>query len=112
MLAVGPAQGQRRRNEKSLTNTFPFNSRSQSAGAHDHAHAHDHDHEHAHDHSPVSAVAPIRDARQGAGKDDVSLDIGSIAAAGERCIDKVNLFMKRFTFDNFDMFIFLKGCDG
>ena len=91
LVALAPADAQRRRNEKSLTNTFPFNARG-GAGAADHAHAHDHshDHDHAHDTAAAAVIStPARDARQGAGKDDVSLDIGSIAAAGERCIDKV-----------------------
>jgi len=103
--------GQRRRNEKSLANTFPFNSRSPgSSGAHDHEH-----HEHAHDHSPVSDVAPIRDARQGAGKGDIALDIVSIAAAGERCIDKVstwNLLNAMIIFKRYLKNFILIGCDG
>lgn len=91
LLATTSAQ--RRRNEKSLANTFPFSGR-----AHDNDH--DHDHDHGHDHevedepidnysSPISPSTPIRDPRQGGKKNDISLDIGSIAAAGERCIDKV-----------------------
>merc|ERR1711936_278166 len=57
------------------------------------AHADHHgDHHAAHgDHHAHHEVAPIRDARQRGrgGNDEVALDIGSIAAAGERCIDKV-----------------------
>merc|ERR1712227_905913 len=60
----------------------PFNQRNAQAASHA-AHDHHH-HEHAHAHNAVDARA----SRQGGG-DDVALDIGSIAAAGERCIDKV-----------------------
>lgn len=86
LVALAPVEGQRRRNEKSLTNTFPFNAKAGAAADH----AHDHDHAHEHDHAAAAvAPQPARDARQGAAKDEVALDIGSIAAAGERCIDKV-----------------------
>merc|ERR1712168_396403 len=71
--AAGPRRG------KNLRGTFPFNQ--QNGRATDHA---AHEHEHAHAHQAVDA----RGSRQGGG-DDVALDIGSIAAAGERCIDKV-----------------------
>jgi len=47
--------------------------------------AHD-DHSHA-AHQQLQVDSRI--SRQGAATDDISLDIGSIAAAGERCIDKV-----------------------
>merc|ERR1712168_1418443 len=67
-----------------LRGTFPFNQANGRAAQHA-AHA-DHHHEHAH--TPETAL-PARDARQQGGGDDVALDIGSIAAAGERCIDKV-----------------------
>merc|ERR1712168_564768 len=76
--AAGPRRG------KNLRGTFPFNQRNGQAADHAaHEHHHDH-HEHAHEHNAVDA----RGSRQGGG-DDVALDIGSIAAAGERCIDKV-----------------------
>merc|ERR1712168_1423700 len=80
--AAGPS-----RKGKNLRGTFPFNQRNgNDAGhaAHEHHHEHDHTHEHAHAHNALDA----RGSRQGGG-DDVALDIGSIAAAGERCIDKV-----------------------
>jgi len=82
VLIATSALGQRA--GKNLRGTFPFNSRSQAHHA-DHHGAHHEDH-HAH-----HAVDDVRDARQrgGARGDDVALDIGSIAAAGERCIDKV-----------------------
>jgi len=79
--AAGP-----NRKGKNLRGTFPFNQANGRANAaHDHHH-HDHAHEHA-DHA--ESALPARDARQRGRQDDVALDIGSIAAAGERCIDKV-----------------------
>merc|ERR1712213_37575 len=80
LLVATSALGQRA--GKNLRGTFPFNSRN-NAAAHGH---HGHHEEHAH-----HAVDDTRDARQRGrgGGDDVALDIGSIAAAGERCIDKV-----------------------
>jgi len=83
LLVASSALGQRA--GKNLRGTFPFNSRNQAAH-HDGHHAHHDDHHHAH-----HAVDDVRDARQRGrgGNDDVALDIGSIAAAGERCIDKV-----------------------
>merc|ERR1711974_34476 len=78
--AAGP-----NRKGKNLRGTFPFNSGARgNARAAGHAHNHDHDHAHAH-----AQEGPARDARQRNRGDDVALDIGSIAAAGERCIDKV-----------------------
>merc|ERR1712142_478199 len=71
-------------NGKNLRGTFPFNQANGRAAQHA-AHA-DHHHEHAH--TPETAL-PARGSRQRGGGDDVALDIGSIAAAGERCIDKV-----------------------
>eukprot|EP00095_Tigriopus_kingsejongensis_P001186 maker-scaffold511_size151351-snap-gene-0.23 protein:Tk01186 transcript:maker-scaffold511_size151351-snap-gene-0.23-mRNA-1 annotation:"spt transcription factor family member" len=82
VATASTVSGQRR--AKSLVNTFPF---SQGGAAANHAHDHDH-HDHAHAAHPVQAAAPARASRQGQG-DEVALDIGSIAAAGERCIDKV-----------------------
>ena len=83
LLVASSALGQRA--GKNLRGTFPFNSRNQAVH-HDGHHAHHDDHHHAH-----HAVDDVRDARQRGrgGNDDVALDIGSIAAAGERCIDKV-----------------------
>merc|ERR1712168_587346 len=88
LLSTATAQ---RRNGKNLRGVFPFRQeagRSADGGHHEH-----HDHHH-HDHgdqkaAPSTGLAlPARGSRQGA-NDDVALDIGSIAAAGERCIDKV-----------------------
>jgi len=81
------------RDGKSLLNTFPFNSGrggSRHAAHHDH---HDHHHDHEHAHPPGRLALPTtsfeaRSQRQGAGG-EIDLSIGSIAAAGERCIDKV-----------------------
>merc|ERR1712168_390947 len=82
LLAGGASAAGPNRRGKNLRGTFPFNQRNAqdaSHAAHDH-----HEHEHAHEHQAVDARA----SRQGGG-DDVALDIGSIAAAGERCINKV-----------------------
>merc|ERR1712121_313588 len=78
LLASGASAAGPSRRGKNLRGTFPFNQNGRDAG---HA-AHEHEHAHAH-HQVVDA----RVSRQGGG--DVDLDIGSIAAAGERCIDKV-----------------------
>ncbi|XP_040576415.1 uncharacterized protein [Lepeophtheirus salmonis] len=80
------------RGQRSLLNTFPFNSGERgTAASEDHEHVHEHhaheEHGHAHDESQEFEASENRLARQGG--DDVPLDIGSIAAAGERCIDKV-----------------------
>jgi len=89
LVAGGATAGGPARKGKNLRGTFPFNQangRAASNAAHEHHH-HDHAHhdEHAHAHEDV----PARGSRQRGGGDDVALDIGSIAAAGERCIDKV-----------------------
>jgi len=84
------------RDGKSLLNTFPFNSGragSRHAAHHDHHDHHDHHHDHEHAHPPGRLALPTtsfeaRSQRQGAGE-EIDLSIGSIAAAGERCIDKV-----------------------
>ena len=75
---------------KSLVNTFPFNQRGNGAArAHQGGHHH-HDDHHAHHAEPVDIDSDSRASRQrGGGGDDIDLNIGSIAAAGERCIDKV-----------------------
>merc|ERR1711917_182568 len=83
LLATGASAAGPNRKGKNLRGTFPFNQRNGNAA---HAHAHDDHHAHAH----AAEAVPARDARQrNRGGDDVALDIGSIAAAGERCIDKV-----------------------
>jgi len=81
------------RDGKSLLNTFPFNNG--RAGSHHAAHAHGHhgDHHGEHHAAPparlgLSETSFARNQRQG-GSDDVDLSIGAIAAAAERCIDKV-----------------------
>merc|ERR1712193_432513 len=65
-----------------------FNARNQRQQNHAH-HAHDH-HGHHEDHraEPIDFNSDSRASRQGSG-DDLDLSIGNIAAAGERCIDKV-----------------------
>jgi len=91
LALLAGANGQRA--SKSLRNSFPFNQQQNGRLAHsshhgDHGH-HDHHDHHAHAHAPTQGLAlPARGSRQGEG-DEVALDIGSIAAAGERCIDKV-----------------------
>merc|ERR1711883_47901 len=57
---------------KNLRNTFPFNSNQETAHHEGHHEAHHHE-----------------QGQRQRGGGDVDLDIGSIAAAGERCIDKV-----------------------
>merc|ERR1711970_1155306 len=84
LLASGASAAGPNRKGKNLRGTFPFNQANGRAAQHA-AHA-DHHHEHAH--TPETAL-PARGSRQRGGGDDVALDIGSIAAAGERCIDKV-----------------------
>merc|ERR1712045_313806 len=93
LLVATSALGQRA--GKNLRGTFPFNSRSNSNAAH--AHHADHEEHHAHHN-----VDDTRDARQRGrgGGDDVALDIGSIAAAGERCIDKV-VMVEETEYDDF-----------
>merc|ERR1712038_1138398 len=100
---------------RSLVNTFPFNTGAHHGhhghAAHDHAHDHhsDHHNDHHHDeahhdhHGPrsdfelVTHELPQRlDNRFGKQRDDaalsedlISVDLGAVAAAGERCIEKV-----------------------
>jgi len=86
------------RDGKSLLNTFPFNARNgqaanHRAGHHGHHDHHDH-HDHHHEHDLGRLALPqtsfeARNQRQGGGEDEADLSIGAIAAAGERCIDKV-----------------------
>lgn len=69
------------RGAKSLRQTFPFNANNNHAN-HDHAHHH-------HPSNPSQTqYNDNRGSRQGQGN-GIALDIGTIAAAGERCIDKV-----------------------
>jgi len=87
LLATASAQ---RRSGKNLSGVFPFR---QEAGEHHAEHHHEH-HEHADQKAPSTGLElPSRASRQGDNiifpDTEVSLDIGSIAAAGERCIDKV-----------------------
>merc|ERR1712168_1741684 len=85
LLSTATAQ---QRNGKNLRGVFPFRQQAgRSAGSHDH-HDH-HEHDHGNQRAPSTGLAlPARGSRQGGG-DDVALDIGSIAAAGEKCINKV-----------------------
>jgi len=90
-VSVATATSTAAREGKNLRSTFPFNQGNGRQGSQHHDHAHHHEHEHHHEENDASAVAfalPSRGSRQGGG-DEVALDIGSIAAAGERCIDKV-----------------------
>merc|ERR1712106_158649 len=66
-----------RRDGKSLVGTFPFNA---NAGDDDHHHGH---HE---EHAKNSVTA--RDQRQG---EDADTSFGAVAAAGKKCIDKVEM---------------------
>ena len=83
-FAAGPSN----RKAKSLLNTFPFNNRNGGGRAAAHAGHGDHGDHHEHHAHEAHQDLGSRASRQGQG-DDVALDIGSIAAAGERCIDKV-----------------------
>jgi len=89
LVLVASASAQRR-NGKNLRGVFPFRQEAgRSAGHHEHHDHGDHHHDHGVQKAPSTGLAlPARGSRQGA-NDDVALDIGSIAAAGERCIDKV-----------------------
>merc|ERR1711879_447149 len=83
------AIGNEERGARSLVNTFPFNARGNNRNQRQqqhHAHHDHHDEHHAHHDEPVDFDS--RASRQGSG-DDLDLSIGNIAAAGERCIDKV-----------------------
>lgn len=82
-LANGPV-----RQGKNLLGVFPFNNGRNAAAGHD-DHHHDHHHDEAHHAAHPQTNFDARSQRQGASNQDVALDIGSIAAAGERCIDKV-----------------------
>ena len=81
VLAGGSEAAGPRRNGKNLRGTFPFNQGASGRAAQHQAHAHHHDH---HDHAAAAPIQALdaRGSRQGGG-DDVALDIGSIAAAGE-----------------------------
>ena len=72
------------RSAKSLVNTFPFNA---NAEAEDH-HEHHGEHEH-HEANEPSQNLDSRFARQGG--EDVAVDFGAVAAAGKKCIDKVEM---------------------
>merc|ERR1719260_639666 len=63
------------RDGKSLTGTFPFNVQD------------DHDHHEEHDEKPPSQSLAARDQRQG----DADTSFGAVAAAGKKCIDKVEM---------------------
>jgi len=90
LLASSAAASGPNRTGKSLRGTFPFNlGNSQAARQANLDHDQHHDHDHHHDHAHANQAVPARDARQGGAGEDVALDIGSIAAAGETCIDKV-----------------------
>merc|ERR1711936_296048 len=80
LLVATSAFGQKAgRSGKNLRGTFPFNSKAQETAHHG---------AHHHEHNAVDEARASRQRGRG-GNDDVALDIGSIAAAGERCIDKV-----------------------
>jgi len=87
VLLATSASAQKRRNGKNLAGVFPF---AQTAGAVAHAEHHHHHEHHEEQKAPTAALSlPGRAARQGEGAEEVALDIGSIAAAGEKCINKV-----------------------
>ena len=71
-----------RRDGKSLVGTFPFNAN--TGDDHDHHHGH---HE-EHDEKTPSQSLTARDQRQG---EDADTSFGAVAAAGKKCIDKVEM---------------------
>jgi len=93
LLAASSSAVDEARKGKNLRGTFPFNTRNGQQANHAHHDHHEHHHEHHEGaHAQAGLSVPARDSRQrrpGNRQDDVALDIGSIAAAGERCIDKV-----------------------
>jgi len=72
------------RGERSLVNTFPFNSKAAAENHH-------HDHHDQHEASPRQSFndIPARADRQGSDGPDVNF--GAVAAAGKKCIDKVEM---------------------
>ena len=95
MVAVALSSAQRpQRTGRNLASTFPFNTGARGRGRsrHQEHHAHHDEHHHEHHQEPERAA---RQRGRGSGNqrqgsdDGPALDIGSIAAAGERCIDKV-----------------------
>ncbi len=94
LVALASAQKPQRKG-RNLANTFPFNQRGRGRGGHQEHHAH-HEHHEEH-HEPARGARQRGGGRFGGGgqsqrqgaDDGPALDIGSIAAAGERCIDKV-----------------------
>jgi len=84
LAALASAQ----REGKNLRGTFPFNTRNNNRASHHDNHHGSHHGDHAH-HEHHAADDTRASRQRGGGGNDVALDIGSIAAAGERCIDKV-----------------------
>jgi len=78
------------RGGKSLTNTFPFNAKAGPTAHHDHGNHHAHHQEHEEPVSPQQSVADF-DSRIGRQGDDAAPDFGEVAAAGKKCIDKVEM---------------------
>ena len=91
------------REGKNLLGTFPFNTGAHHGDHHGDQHAHHGDHHAHHEVAPsrsfnlparasaahsFAAPGDARNQRQEGGEEP-ALDIGSIAAAGERCVDKV-----------------------
>ena len=71
-----------RRDGKSLVGTFPFNAN--TGDDHDHHHGHNDEH----DEKTSSQSLTARDQRQG---EDADTSFGAVAAAGKKCIDKVEM---------------------
>ena len=92
-IATATAKNDEGRDGKSLVNTFPFNQRSALASVrarHDDGHHGDHHAHHGDDERAARQRNRLgnRPGRQGFG-DGEDLSIGAIAAAGQRCIEKV-----------------------
>lgn len=75
------------RGAKSLVNTFPFNNHGGSSSGHHGASSSPNHHQRQPSRS--SSFADNRMSRQENRASSPSIDIGAVAAAGERCIDKV-----------------------
>merc|ERR1712228_255121 len=89
-LAARQLRGQRvaaeERGERSLVNTFPFNAR----GGQDH-HGQDHHGNHHEEHNERQSSRSLANRGQRQGGDDTDTSFGAVAAAGQKCIDKVEM---------------------
>jgi len=100
LLLIGSLQAARQlrgnseqRGQRSLVNTFPFNSKESNNDDHHHGHHGVDDHHHGHHGDSSQRQSPdltsARTDRQGSEGPDTSF--GAVAAAGKKCIDKVEM---------------------